>query len=84
MTDLLEDLKNYLYFLEQLFSWYGHIFLNLGYFPSGSSIILADEFSREPSSFLSHIEGDEQVLPIDPISDLGINKINVLMFDDAE
>ncbi|KAB2017883.1 hypothetical protein ES319_D08G192400v1 [Gossypium barbadense] len=41
-----------------------------------------DEFSREPSSFLSHMEGDEQ--PIEPISDLGIDKINVLMFDDAK
>ncbi|XVF20854.1 hypothetical protein REPUB_Repub12eG0038800 [Reevesia pubescens] len=41
-----------------------------------------DEFSREPSIFLSHKEGDEQ--PIDPISDFGINKINVLMFDDAQ
>ena len=47
-------------------------------------LCFVDEFSREPSSFLSHIEGDEQVQPIDPISDLGINKINVLMFDDAE
>ncbi|KAK9038985.1 hypothetical protein V6N11_023825 [Hibiscus sabdariffa] len=55
---------------------------NLGYIQLGSSIILADEFSREACSLLSHMEGDEQ--PIEPISDLGVDKINILMFDDAK
>ncbi|XWS47501.1 hypothetical protein CRYUN_Cryun14cG0157600 [Craigia yunnanensis] len=49
--------------------------------PPTSLATMFDEFSREPSKFLSHMEGDE--LPIEPISDIGINKINVLMFDDA-
>ncbi|KAL4369223.1 hypothetical protein GQ457_05G005310 [Hibiscus cannabinus] len=50
--------------------------------PPTSLTTMFDEFSREPSSFLSHMEGDEQ--PIEPISDLGIDKINVLMFGDAK
>ncbi|XP_052490830.1 phosphatidylinositol N-acetylglucosaminyltransferase subunit P-like [Gossypium raimondii] len=50
--------------------------------PPTSLTTMFDEFSREPSSFLSHMERDEQ--PIEPISDLGIDKINVLMFDDVK
>ncbi|KAH1106556.1 hypothetical protein J1N35_010324 [Gossypium stocksii] len=50
--------------------------------PPTSLTTMFDEFSREPSSYLSHMEGDEQ--PIEPISDLGIDKINVLMFDDSK
>ncbi|XVF71295.1 hypothetical protein PTKIN_Ptkin12aG0025500 [Pterospermum kingtungense] len=50
--------------------------------PPTSLTTIFDEFSREPSSFLSHIKGDEQ--PIEPISDIGINKINAIMFDDAK
>ncbi|MBA0709661.1 hypothetical protein Gotri_013132 [Gossypium trilobum] len=53
-----------------------------GFVGSITTVVATDEFSREPSSFLSHMEGDEQ--PIEPISDLGIDKINVLMFDDAK
>ncbi|XVE78575.1 hypothetical protein DITRI_Ditri13aG0156900 [Diplodiscus trichospermus] len=49
--------------------------------PPTSLTTIFDEFSREPSSSLSLMDGDEQ--PIEPISDLGINKINHLMFDDA-
>ncbi|EOY03781.1 Phosphatidylinositol N-acetylglucosaminyltransferase subunit P [Theobroma cacao] len=51
--------------------------------PSTSLTTIFDEFSNEPSSFLSHnMEDDDQ--PIEPISDLGINKINVFMFDNAK
>ncbi|KAL5560596.1 hypothetical protein UlMin_036807 [Ulmus minor] len=39
-----------------------------------------DEFSREPSSLIVFEEGDVQ--PIEPISDIGIHKINDLMFND--
>lgn len=42
----------------------------------------ADEYSREPSSFEPSAEGDEQ--PIEPISDIGINQINDLMFNDQK
>ncbi|XP_010244119.1 PREDICTED: phosphatidylinositol N-acetylglucosaminyltransferase subunit P-like isoform X1 [Nelumbo nucifera] len=48
--------------------------------PSTSLNIMFDEYSREPSSFVP-MEGDEQ--PIEPISDIGINKINDLMFGSA-
>ena len=42
----------------------------------------ADEFSREPSSFVPSKEGDDQ--PIEPISDIGIDRINQLMFNDVK
>lgn len=38
-----------------------------------------DEFSREPSSGIPSMDGDDQ--PIQPISDIGIHKINDLMFN---
>lgn len=41
--------------------------------------IFADEFSREPVSGAPSPDDDEQ--PIDPISDIGINKINEIMFN---
>lgn len=41
-----------------------------------------DEYSREPSSFEPSEEDDE--LPIEPISDIGINQINDLMFNDQK
>ncbi|OMO99835.1 hypothetical protein CCACVL1_03593 [Corchorus capsularis] len=50
--------------------------------PPTSLTTMFDEFSREPSSLMSDLEGDEQ--PIEPISDLGIDRINALMFDDAK
>lgn len=37
-----------------------------------------DEYSREPSVFVSSVEGEEH--PIEPISDIGINQINDRMF----
>ncbi|KAF5446091.1 hypothetical protein F2P56_031747 [Juglans regia] len=40
-----------------------------------------DEFSREPSSFISSMDGDDR--PIEPISDIGITKINDLMFNNV-
>jgi phosphatidylinositol glycan class P protein len=40
-----------------------------------------DEFSREPSSFLPSMDGDEQ--PIEPISDIGLDRINDVMFNDV-
>ncbi|KAA8520397.1 hypothetical protein F0562_014653 [Nyssa sinensis] len=48
--------------------------------PPTSFNTMFDEFSREPSSFVPSVEGDE--LPIEPISDIGINQINELMFND--
>ena len=40
-----------------------------------------DEFSREPLSFVPSGDGDEQ--PIESISDIGIDKINYLMFNNV-
>ncbi|CAL5440116.1 unnamed protein product [Camellia sinensis] len=40
------------------------------------------EYSREPLIFEPSMEGDEQ--PIEPISDIGINLINDLMFNDQK
>ncbi|CAA3012212.1 phosphatidylinositol N-acetylglucosaminyltransferase subunit P-like [Olea europaea subsp. europaea] len=39
----------------------------------------ADEFSREQLSGIPSIDNDEQ--PIEPISDIGIDQINGIMFD---
>lgn len=40
----------------------------------------ADEFSREPSTSVPLMdEGDDR--PIEPISDIGIHKVNALMFN---
>ncbi|PNT49524.1 hypothetical protein POPTR_002G134800v4 [Populus trichocarpa] len=50
--------------------------------PPTSLNTIFDEFSREPSTFIPSLEGDEQ--PIEPISDIGINKINDLMFNDVK
>jgi len=43
--------------------------------------IFADEFTRDPSIFGPLGEGDE--LPIEPLSDIPIDEINRLMFDDV-
>jgi hypothetical protein len=40
-----------------------------------------DEFSREPSSFRPSMDGDEQ--PIEPISDIGLDRINDVMFNNV-
>ena len=40
-----------------------------------------DEFSREPLSSVPLVDGDEQ--PIESISDISINKINYLMFNNV-
>uniref|UniRef100_A0A2P2JJQ8 PIG-P domain-containing protein n=1 Tax=Rhizophora mucronata TaxID=61149 RepID=A0A2P2JJQ8_RHIMU len=48
--------------------------------PRTSLHTIFDEFSREPSELVPSREGDEQ--PIEPISDIGINEINSLMFGD--
>ncbi|KAK9273001.1 hypothetical protein L1049_017808 [Liquidambar formosana] len=50
--------------------------------PPTSLNTMFDEYSREPSSFVPSVEGDEQ--PIEPISDIGINQINDLMFHDVK
>ncbi|KAB1225037.1 Phosphatidylinositol N-acetylglucosaminyltransferase subunit P [Morella rubra] len=56
--------------------------LNFMSTPSPTSLnIMFDEFSREPLSFVSSVDGDEP--PIEPISDIGINKINDLMFNNV-
>ncbi|KAJ7962799.1 Phosphatidylinositol N-acetylglucosaminyltransferase subunit P [Quillaja saponaria] len=59
-----------------------YIGLNFMSTPSPKSInTIFDEFSRDPSSFVSSPHGEDE--PIKPISDIGINKINNLMFNDA-
>ncbi|KAF6153985.1 hypothetical protein GIB67_037689 [Kingdonia uniflora] len=50
--------------------------------PPTSFNTIFDEHSREPSSFVTIVEGDER--PIDPISDIGIDLINDLMFSSAD
>lgn len=50
--------------------------------PPTSLNTIFDEFSREPSTFKLSKEGDENDQPIEPISDIGIDRINHLMFDD--
>ena len=44
-----------------------------------TSALFADEFSREMLSSVPFVDDDEQ--PIEPISDIGINKINKIMFE---
>ncbi|KAG6420272.1 hypothetical protein SASPL_116795 [Salvia splendens] len=44
-----------------------------------TSALFADEFSREMVSNVPLVDDDEQ--PIEPISDIGINRINKIMFD---
>ncbi|KAJ4837036.1 hypothetical protein Tsubulata_028291 [Turnera subulata] len=48
--------------------------------PPTSLNTVFDEFSREPSNFVSFAVGDDQ--PIQPISDISISRINDLMFTD--
>ncbi|CAK9178985.1 unnamed protein product [Ilex paraguariensis] len=50
--------------------------------PPTSYTTIFDEFSREPSSFISSSEENDQ--PIEPIADIGINQINDLMFNDLK
>lgn len=45
--------------------------------------LLTDEYSREPSSYVPSLEEDDE-LPIEPISDIGINQINALLFNDVK
>ncbi|XP_047981700.1 phosphatidylinositol N-acetylglucosaminyltransferase subunit P-like isoform X1 [Salvia hispanica] len=47
--------------------------------PPTSLNIMFDEFSREMLSSVPLVDDDEQ--PIEPISDIGINKINKIMFE---
>ncbi|XP_062175140.1 phosphatidylinositol N-acetylglucosaminyltransferase subunit P [Alnus glutinosa] len=56
--------------------------LNFMSTPSPTSLnTMFDEFSREPSSFLPSMDGDEQ--PIEPISDIGLDRINDVMFNNV-
>ncbi|KAJ7951954.1 Phosphatidylinositol N-acetylglucosaminyltransferase subunit P [Quillaja saponaria] len=56
--------------------------LNFMSTPSPKSInTIFDEFSRDPSSFVSSPHEDEE--PIETISDIGSDKINDLMFNDV-
>lgn len=43
--------------------------------------LCSDEFSRDPLTLDSSVEGDEK--PIDPISDIGIDRINDAMFNNS-
>ncbi|KAK9123574.1 hypothetical protein Sjap_013176 [Stephania japonica] len=47
--------------------------------PPTSFNTMFDEYSREPTKFADTTRGEEQ--PIEPLSDIGINKINDLMFN---
>ncbi|PSS17831.1 Phosphatidylinositol N-acetylglucosaminyltransferase subunit P like [Actinidia chinensis var. chinensis] len=60
-----------------------YIGLNFMVTPPPTSLnTIFDEHSREPSRFEPSVEGDEQ--PIEPLSDIGINQINDLMFNDQK
>ncbi|XAR67785.1 Phosphatidylinositol N-acetylglucosaminyltransferase [Bertholletia excelsa] len=60
-----------------------YIGLNFMATPSPTSLnTIFDEYSREPVSLKPSVEGDE--LPIEPLSDIGINQINDLMFSDQK
>ncbi|KAK6154181.1 hypothetical protein DH2020_013820 [Rehmannia glutinosa] len=50
--------------------------------PPTSLNSMFDEFSREPVSEISSTDDDEQ--PIEPISDIGINQINDIMFNNLK
>ncbi|XP_057807910.1 phosphatidylinositol N-acetylglucosaminyltransferase subunit P [Salvia miltiorrhiza] len=50
--------------------------------PPTSLNIMFDEFSRESLSGVPSTEDDEQ--PIEPITDIGINRINEIMFDNLK
>ncbi|WCJ42922.1 Phosphatidylinositol N-acetylglucosaminyltransferase subunit P [Euphorbia peplus] len=47
--------------------------------PPTSINTIFDEFSRDPTRSVPLIDGDDQ--PIEPIADIGIDKMNILMFD---
>ncbi|KAL2463758.1 Phosphatidylinositol N-acetylglucosaminyltransferase [Forsythia ovata] len=47
--------------------------------PPTSLSTMFDEFSREQLSGIPSMDGDEQ--PIEPISDIGVDQINGIMFD---
>ncbi|GMH18974.1 hypothetical protein Nepgr_020815 [Nepenthes gracilis] len=49
--------------------------------PPTSLTVMFDEYSREPQSFSSGMDEDR---PIDPISDIGITRINDIMFRDTK
>ncbi|KAL5795140.1 hypothetical protein ACOSP7_003734 [Xanthoceras sorbifolium] len=58
-----------------------YIGLNFMSTPSSTCLnTMFDEFSREPSSCVSEMEDEEEERPIEPISDIGIHKINDFMF----
>ncbi|KAI5647570.1 hypothetical protein M9H77_33575 [Catharanthus roseus] len=50
--------------------------------PPTSFSIMFDDFTREPLISIPSMDGDDQ--PIEPISDIGINKINQIMFNDLK
>ncbi|KAJ8436523.1 hypothetical protein Cgig2_026638 [Carnegiea gigantea] len=50
--------------------------------PPTSSSVIFDEHSREPQMVASQTRKDDQ--PIEPISDIGIDRINELMFRDLK
>lgn len=55
--------------------------LNLMATPPPTSLnTIFDEYSREPSSFVPSLKEEQ---PIEPISDIGVNHINDLMFNDV-
>ena len=49
--------------------------------PPTSFNTVFDEFSRDPLSSVPSVDGDE--LPIESMSDIGINKVNELMFNNV-
>ncbi|KAK7261272.1 hypothetical protein RIF29_27581 [Crotalaria pallida] len=59
-----------------------YVGLNFISTPSPASLYTVfDEFSRDPSSLDCSLEQDEK--PIEPISDIGIDRINNMMFNTA-
>ncbi|KAH6772874.1 Phosphatidylinositol N-acetylglucosaminyltransferase [Perilla frutescens var. hirtella] len=51
--------------------------------PPTSLNTMFDEFSREPLNGVASTDADDEQ-PIEPISDIGINKINEIMFNSLE
>ncbi|KAL6505570.1 hypothetical protein OROHE_022949 [Orobanche hederae] len=48
--------------------------------PPTSLNVMFDEFSREPGREITSNEDDDYEQPIEPISDIGVNQINEMMF----
>ncbi|CAH9088598.1 unnamed protein product [Cuscuta europaea] len=55
-----------------------------GFVGSISTVVATDEFSREPLLSSAFIDDEDDERPIDPISDIGIDQINKIMFQNFD